>query len=156
MANEFEGQPIHSGRIAVAAARFNAVVTRKLVEGALGALARFRVPSTDVDLFWVPGSFELPTLAARLAGSGQYAAIVCLGCVVRGDTDHYRFVAGEAARGIAEAGRESGVPVVFGVLTTDTVEQALLRSRPDHNAGAEAVETALRMADLMKQLPCAE
>jgi len=150
----FEGQlDSPRGRFAIVAARFNGVITRKLVEGALAALHFHGVAEHDVDLAWVPGSFEIPVVAQRLAASGKYAAVICLGCVVRGDTDHYQFVAGESARGVAEAGRSTGVPVIFGVLTTDTVEQALERASPGHNAGAEAVETAVRMASLIAQLP---
>ncbi len=151
----FEGQlGSPSGRFAIVAARFNSVVTDKLVDAAVGTLARHGVGDDRVDLVWVPGSFEIPTVAQRLAAGGKYAAVVCLGCVVRGDTDHYRYVAGETARGIAEAGRATGVPVILGLLTTDTVEQALARAGPPpHNAGASAAETAIRMANLIAQLP---
>ena len=141
------------GRFAIVAARFNGVITQKLVEGALARFSYHGVAEHDLDLAWVPGSFEIPAVAQRLAASGKYSAVICLGCVVRGDTDHYQFVAGEAARGVAEVGRTTGVPVIFGVLTTDTVEQALQRASPTHNAGAEAAETAIRMASLMAQLP---
>ena len=149
----FEGQlDTPRGRYAVVAARFNGVITQKLVQGALTTLTYHGIPEHDVDVVWVPGSFEIPSLAQRLALSGRYAAVLCIGCVVRGDTDHYQFVAGEAARGIAEAGRQSGRPIIFGVLTTDTVEQALQRASPGHNAGSEAADTALRMANLMAQM----
>jgi 6,7-dimethyl-8-ribityllumazine synthase len=142
-----------SGRFAIVAARFNAVITGKLVDAAAESFARHGVTQDRVDLVWVPGSFEIPTVAQRLAASGKYVAVVCLGCVVRGDTDHYLYVAGEAARGIAEAGRATGVPVILGLLTTDTVEQALARAGPPpHNAGHSAAETAIRMANLMAQL----
>ena len=150
----FEGQlDTPRGRFAIVAARFNGVITQKLVEGALATLSYHGVAEHDLDLAWVPGSFEIPAVAQRLAASGKYSAVICLGCVVRGDTDHYQFVAGEAARGVAEAGRTSEVPVIFGILTTDTVEQALQRASPGHNAGAEAAETAIRMANLIAQLP---
>jgi 6,7-dimethyl-8-ribityllumazine synthase len=150
----FEGELSKpEGRFAIVASRFNQLVTGKLVAGACQCLARHGVPEGDVDLFWVPGSFEIPTVAQRLAGSRCYSAVVCLGCVIRGETDHYQFVAGEAARGVARAGRDSGVPVVFGILTTETVEQALQRCAAPHHAGAEAAETAIRMANLMPQLP---
>lgn len=144
------------GRFAIVAARFNGVITQKLASGALARLADRGVSEQNIDLVWVPGSFEIPLVAQRLAASGRYAAVICLGCVVRGDTDHYQFVAAEAARGVAEAGRSTGVPVVFGVLTTETVEQALERASPGHNAGAEAAETALRMASLLAQLPASK
>lgn len=140
------------GRFAIVAARFNGVVTGKLVEGARETFLSHGLVESDLDLVWVPGCFEIPTVAQRLAASGRYSGIVCLGCVVRGDTDHYQFVAGEAARGVAEAGRTTGVPVVFGILTTENVEQALQRASPGHNAGADAAETAIRMAILLAQL----
>jgi 6,7-dimethyl-8-ribityllumazine synthase len=139
-------------RFAIVAARFNSVITQKLVEGALATLHENGVAEHEADLVWVPGSFEIPVIAQRLASAGNYAAIICLGCVVRGDTDHYQFVAGEAARGVAEVGRSTGLPVIFGILTTNTVEQALSRASPSHNAGSEAAAAALRMADLMGQL----
>ena len=141
------------GRFAIVAARFNGVITQKLVEGALATFRERGVAEHDLDLVWVPGSFEIPGVAQRLAASGRFAAVICLGSVVRGDTDHYQFVAGEAARGVAEAGRTTGVPVIFGILTTDTVEQALERASPGHNAGAESAEAAIRMAHLIAQLP---
>jgi 6,7-dimethyl-8-ribityllumazine synthase len=150
----YEGQlDLPRGRFAIVAARFNGVITQKLVEGSLAALGDRGVAEHDIDLVWVPGSFEIPVVAQRLASTGKYAAVICLGCVVRGDTDHFQFVASEAARGVAEAGRTTGVPVIFGILTTETVEQALRRASPGHNAGAEAAETAIRMASLMAQLP---
>ena len=142
-------------RIAIVAARFNGVITSKLVEGAIETLARCGLVGERVDLVWVPGSFEIPSTAQRLATTARYAAVLCLGCVVRGDTDHYKFVAGEAARGVAEVSRASGVPVIFGILTTDTVEQAMERATPPHNAGSEAAETAIKMANLWRQLPTA-
>lgn len=149
----FEGQlDSPRGRFAIVAARFNGVITQKLVEGALATFSYHGVAEHDLDLVWVPGSFEIPVVAQRLAASGRYAAVICLGCVVRGDTDHYQFVAGEAARGVAEAGRSTGVPVIFGILTTDTVEQALQRCSPGRNAGAEASATAIRMVGLNTQL----
>jgi 6,7-dimethyl-8-ribityllumazine synthase len=149
----YEGQlDSPRSRFAIVASRFNGVITQKLVEGALAKFNYQGVAEHDLDLAWVPGSFEIPVVAERLAASGKYAAVICLGCVVRGNTDHYQFVAGEAARGIAEAGRSTGVPVIFGILTTDTMEQALQRCSPDHNAGAEAAETAIRMASLMALL----
>jgi 6,7-dimethyl-8-ribityllumazine synthase len=149
----FEGQLDQPrGRFAIVAARFNGVVTAKLVEGARTKLSECGVAERDVDLIWVPGSLEIPVVAQRLASSGQYAAVVCLGCVIRGDTGHYRHVAGEAARGVAEAARSSGVPVIFGILTTDTAEQALQRCGSTHHAGTEAAASAIRMANLMAQL----
>jgi 6,7-dimethyl-8-ribityllumazine synthase len=143
-----------AGRFAIVAARFNGVITTKLVHGALEALVQHGVPEHDIDVVWVPGSFEIPLVARRLAAAGGHRAVVCLGAIIRGDTDHYQLVAAEAARGVADAAAASGVPVIFGVLTTETVEQALVRAGPpERNAGAEAARTALRMANLLAQLP---
>jgi 6,7-dimethyl-8-ribityllumazine synthase len=142
------------GRFAVVAARFNALVVEPLVSGALDALRRCGVPDSAVDLVRVPGSYEIPVVARRLAGSGKYAAVVCLGAVIRGETDHYDFVAGEASRGIAAAAATTGVPVMFGVLTCDTVEQALNRAGlKAGNKGFEAALAAVEMANLLRRLP---
>jgi len=151
----YEGKPeLPSQRLAIVASKFNRLVTERLVNGALQCLEQHGLSSERVDLVWVPGSFELPLVAARLAATHRYAAVVCLGCVIRGETDHYLYVAGETARGIMDAGLRTGVPVVFGVLTTDTVEQALQRAGTGKsNKGAEAAETALVMADLLSRLP---
>jgi 6,7-dimethyl-8-ribityllumazine synthase len=138
-------------RIGVALARFNQAVTDRLLAGALEALARHGVADDAVDVATVPGAFELPLCAHRLAATGRYDAIVCLGAVVRGETPHFDFVAREAARGIAEVARGSGVPVAFGVLTTETVEQALARAGGDRgNKGYEAAVSALEMARLLR------
>lgn len=142
------------GRFALVAARFNAVVVDQLVAGALDALKRHGVPDDRVDVVKVPGSFEIPVVAQRLGKSGKYAAVVCLGCIIRGDTDHYDHVAGAATSGIARAGLDAGVPVIFGVLTTDTLEQAVHRAGAKAgNKGFEAAVTAVEMVNLMGQLP---
>ncbi len=141
------------GRFALVAARFNAVVVDQLVAGALDALKRHGVPDDRVDVVKVPGSFEIPVVAQRLGKSGRYAAVVCLGCIIRGDTDHYDHVAGAATSGIARAGLDAGVPVIFGVLTTDTLEQAVHRAGAKAgNKGFEAAVTAVEMVNLMTQL----
>jgi 6,7-dimethyl-8-ribityllumazine synthase len=143
-----------SGRFALVAARFNQFVVERLVEGAQDAFRRHGVADDAVDLAWVPGSFEIPLVARRLAGSGRYAAVVCLGAVIRGDTDHYDYVAGGAANGIAQAALATGVPVIFGVLTCDTPEQAIDRAGGKAgNKGFEAALTAIEMVNLLKQLP---
>jgi 6,7-dimethyl-8-ribityllumazine synthase len=143
-----------AGRFAVVAARFNAAVVELLTAGALDALRRHGVGDDRVDVVRVPGSFEIPPVAQRLARSGKYAAVICLGCVIRGDTDHYDHVAGAAATGIATAGLTSGVPVIFGVLTCDTLEQAVDRAGAKAgNKGFEAAVTAVEMANLVKKLP---
>jgi 6,7-dimethyl-8-ribityllumazine synthase len=142
------------GRFAVVAARFNALVVEPLVAGALDALKRHGVADDAVDLVRVPGSFEIPLVAQRLAASKKYAAVVCLGCVIKGDTDHYDFVAGEASGGVARAALATGVPVIFGVLTCDTLEQALHRAGGKAgNKGADAAVTAVEMVNLFRQLP---
>jgi len=152
MPNTYEGQSDGSGlTLALVASRFNEHVTGRLLAGALEAIARYGVSSHDV--FWVPGSFELPLVAKRLAQSGRYQAVVCLGAVIRHETDHYEHVAREAASGIQRVALDSGVPCIFGVLTTDTEEQALERAGGRHgNKGAEAVQSAIQMANLLRVL----
>jgi 6,7-dimethyl-8-ribityllumazine synthase len=142
------------GRFAVVAARFNSLVVDALLAGALDALARYGVAGDAIDVVRVPGSFELPVVAKRLAASGKYAAVVCLGAVIRGDTDHYDHVAGAAVNGIAQAALATGVPVILGVLTCDTVEQALNRAGlKAGNKGFEAAVTAVEMVNLLRKLP---
>ena len=139
-------------RIATVVARFNDHITGRLLNGAIDAAKRHGVPTHDI--FWVPGAFELPLTALHLARSGRYDAVVCLGAVVRHETDHYRYVAGEAAAGIQRASLDSGIPCIFGVLTTDTEEQALARSGgASGNNGSSAVETAIEMANLLRAIP---
>jgi 6,7-dimethyl-8-ribityllumazine synthase len=142
------------GRFAVVAARFNHFVVEHLVGGASDALKRHGVADEAIDLVWVPGSYEIPLVARRLAGSGRYAALICLGAVIRGDTDHYDYVAGEAAKGVAQASLATGVPVIFGVLTCDTLEQAINRAGAKAgNKGFEAALTAIEMVNLLRRLP---
>ena len=142
------------GRFALVAARFNSAVVDGLVSGALDALKRHGVDDSAVDVVRVPGSFEIPLVAQRLASSGKYAAVICLGAVIRGDTDHYDHVAGQAAAGVARAALDTGVPVVFGVLTCDTLEQAVDRAGAKAgNKGFEAALTAIEMVNLLRQLP---
>jgi 6,7-dimethyl-8-ribityllumazine synthase len=150
---------VHDGsgrRIAVVAARFNEIITGKLVEGALAGLAKHGVDADAVDVAWVPGAFEIPLVASRMAGSGRYAAVVCLGAVIRGDTAHFDLVANESARGIAQVALDTGVPVIFEVLATDDLAQAEARAGGTHgNKGWEAAEAALEMAWLLDRLPAA-
>lgn len=134
-------------RVAVVVARFNEFVTRRLLEGAVETLGRHGVSDEDIVLSWVPGSFELPVVAKTLGQTGQYDAVICLGAVIRGETDHYNMVAGQAAAGISAVGRETGVPTIFGVLTTENMEQAINRAggksgNLGSNAAAAAIETA--------------
>ena len=142
------------GRFALLAARFNGTVVEGLVAGALDGLRRHGVADGDIDLVRVPGSFEIPLVARRLAAGGRYAAVICLGAVIRGDTDHYDHVAGGAAQGVAQAALATGVPVIFGILTCDTLEQAMNRAGAKAgNKGAEAALTAIEMVNLLRQLP---
>jgi 6,7-dimethyl-8-ribityllumazine synthase len=142
------------GRFALVAARFNQLIVESLVAGARDGLRRHGVADDAVDLAWVPGSFEIPAVAQRLAASKKYAAVICLGAIIRGETDHYDHVAGAAASGIAQAGLAANVPVIFGVLTCDTVEQALNRAGlKAGNKGVEAALTAIEMVNLLRELP---
>ena len=142
-----------AGRFALVAARFNGLVVDQLVAGAVDALHRHGVADDRIDLVRVPGSYEIPVVAQRLGKSGRYAAVVCLGCVIRGETAHYDHVASAAASGIAQAALNSGVPVVFGVLTCDTLDQALNRAGAKAgNKGFEAAVTAVEMVNLMGKL----
>src|SRR6266567_2102653 len=141
------------GRFALVAARFNSAVVEPLVAGALDGLKRHGVEDGAIDLVRVPGSYEIPLVAQRLAASGKYAAVICLGAVIRGDTDHYDYVAGEAASGVARAALATGVPVIFGILTCDTLEQALDRAGAKAgNKGFDAALTAIEMVNLLGQI----
>lgn len=141
-------------RMAVVAGRFNAFISERLLAGALDAFSRHGVAEDLVDVVWVPGSFEIPVAAQRLAHSGRYDAIVCLGAVIRGATPHFDHVAGQVASGVATVGRETSMPVIFGVLTTDTIEQAIERAGTKAgNKGYDAAVAAIEMANLMRALP---
>ncbi|HEY8633553.1 MAG TPA: 6,7-dimethyl-8-ribityllumazine synthase [Candidatus Dormibacteraeota bacterium] len=137
-------------RIAVVVSRFNEDISRRLLRGALAALEEHGVQ--DPDVLWVPGALELPVTVLALAEKGNHDAIVCLGCVIRGETYHFEIVAGQAAAGIMQVQLDTGVPVAFGVLTTEDKEQALARSGPKNNKGAEAAEVAIEMANLMREV----
>ncbi len=152
MPNSYEGSRDGSGlRIAVVVARFNDDVTSKMLDGAKEALAEYSV--ADYDVAWAPGAFELPLAARKLAGTKRYDAVVCLGTVIRGETPHFDYVAGETARGIMDAGRDTGIPIVFGVTTPNDREQALARAGGKKgNKGFDAVTTAVEMATLLRQL----
>ncbi len=150
----FEGDfSTPNGRFAIVVARFNALVTEALLAGCRDALSRHGVGEEQLDVAWVPGSFEIPVVARHLAESGRYAAVVCLGCVIRGETGHYDHVAGQASAGVMQASVATGVPVIFGVLTTETVEQALNRAGlKSGNKGAEAALAAIEMVNLLARL----
>jgi 6,7-dimethyl-8-ribityllumazine synthase len=140
-------------RIAIVAARFNHFVVDKLVAAAIETLDQAGISAQDLDIVRVPGAFEIPLVARELAESRNYDAVITLGAVIRGGTPHFDYVAGECARGVSEAARDSGVPVVFGVLTCDTLEQATDRAGGAHgNKGADAALAAIEMADLLRKL----
>ena len=151
---EFSGAPRGQGRrFAVVVSRFNEVITQRLLDGALDALVRHGVAFDDVDVFWVPGAWELPAAARRVAASDRYDALVALGAVVRGDTPHFDYVAGAASRGLASASADFDVPIAFGVLTCDTMAQAEARAGGEHgNKGWDSALAALEMADLLDQV----
>ncbi len=139
-----------AGRFALVAARFNSAIVDPLLAGAQDAFARHGVAADRLDVIRVPGSFEIPLVAQKLAQSAQYAAVICLGCIIRGDTDHYDHVAGAATNGILNAGLNSGVPVIYGVLTCESLEQAIHRAgAKSGNKGFEAAVTAIEMANLL-------
>lgn len=149
-----EGEPTARGRrVAIVASRFNEFIVTSLIKGAIGQWRERGGAAQDLLLARVPGAFELPLAARKLCASGRYDAVVALGCVIRGDTPHFDYVAGECARGLSLASLETGVPVAFGVLTVDTPEQALERAATTGgNKGAEAMQTALEMAGLLARL----
>jgi 6,7-dimethyl-8-ribityllumazine synthase len=151
---EFIGQPAgHGRRFAVVASRFNETITQRLAEGAIDALTRHGAAFEDIDLVWVPGAWELPAAARRLLASDRYVGVVAVGAVIRGDTPHFDYVAGEAARGLADASAEFDRPIGFGLLTCDTVEQAEARAGGGHgNKGWDAAMAALEMVDLFDRL----
>jgi 6,7-dimethyl-8-ribityllumazine synthase len=150
----FEGRLSGEGlSIAVVVARFNELVTRALLTGAEDGLARHGVEPEGVDVAWVPGSFEIPVTARKLAESGRYQAVVCLGAVIRGETPHFDHVANQASSGIARVALDTGVPVIFGIITADTLEQALERAGGKMgNKGYDAAVAAIEMANLMRGL----
>jgi 6,7-dimethyl-8-ribityllumazine synthase len=141
-------------RFAVVVSRFNQPVTSRLLDGALAAFGRGGVDDRDLEVVWAPGAFEIPLVAQRLARSEQFDAVVCLGAVIRGETAHFDYIAGECARGVQEVALETGVPCLFGVLTTDTLEQALDRAGGAHgNKGWDAATAAVEAASLLEDLP---
>ncbi|NQT41194.1 MAG: 6,7-dimethyl-8-ribityllumazine synthase [Planctomycetes bacterium] len=172
MTNTYEGKITRcDGRFAIVVARFNDTITTRLLDGAVETLTRHGISQEQIDVAWVPGAFELPTVAERLATSGGYAAVICLGCVIRGETTHDQHINQSISRAFAEMGVRHGLPVLFGVLTCNSLDQANARSgglgsggdagsrgkdRPDSrigNKGSDCAEAALEMVDLMKKLP---
>lgn len=150
-----EGQLVDAGgRYAIVAGRFNEFITNRLVDGACDALARHGVETDErLDLVWVPGAYEMPLVCQQLANSGKYAAVIALGAVIRGSTPHFDYVSAEVSKGVANASMKSGVPIIFGVLTTDTIEQAIERAGTKAgNKGFESGLSALEMVSLFKAL----
>ncbi|MBA2446520.1 MAG: 6,7-dimethyl-8-ribityllumazine synthase [Chloroflexi bacterium] len=154
MGRELEGRLVGAGlRVAIVVSRFNELVTRQLLDGARRGLERHGVSPDGVDVAWVPGAFEIPLVAQRMAASGAYGAVICLGAVIRGATSHFEHVAGGVSSGVARVALDTGVPTIFGVLTTDTVEQALDRAGlKAGNKGYEAAVSAIEMTNLLAQL----
>ena len=150
----YEGNLLATGlKVGIVVSRFNEVVTEPLFKGAMDALRRHGGDENQVEIARVPGAFEMPLVAKVMAQSGRFSAIICLGCVIRGATDHYEYVCSQAASGVLRAGLDTHVPVIFGVLTTDTLEQALERAgSKGGNKGADAMLSAIEMANLMGQL----
>jgi len=151
----FEGKLSGKGlKVGIVVGRFNEFISTRLLDGALDNLKRHEVEDGDVEIAWAPGAFELPLIAQRMAVSGRYDALICLGAVIRGGTPHFDYIAAETAKGIAKVGLDTGVPVIFGVLTTDTIEQAVERAGTKAgNKGWEAAMSAIEMANLLRQLP---
>ena len=151
----FEGKLSGKGlKFGIVVGRFNEFISTRLLDGALDNLKRHEVEDDDVQVAWAPGAFELPLVAQRMAASRRYDALICLGAVIRGGTPHFDYVAAETAKGIAKVSLDSGVPVIFGVLTTDTIEQAVERAGAKAgNKGWSAAATAIEMASLAKTLP---
>ena len=154
MANIIEGNITAEGlRFAIVASRFNEFITSKLLEGALDMLRRHGADEDAVDVAWVPGAFEIPLAAKKLAASGKYDAVICVGAVIRGATSHYDYVCNEVSKGVAQAGLSTGVPVIFGVVTTENIEQAVERAGTKAgNKGADGAMAAMEMANLLKKI----
>lgn len=152
--NIFEGELIDTGlKIAIVASRFNEFITKKLIDGAIDALKRHGLSTDNISLAWVPGAFEIPLIAKKIAETKKYDAIICLGAVIKGSTSHYDYVCSEVSKGIANVSLDFGLPVVFGVLTTDNIEQAIERAGTKAgNKGFEAAMTAIEMANLLKNI----
>lgn len=150
----YEGKLVSTKtKIAIVAARFNEFITAKLLSGALDTLKRHDVADADIEIAWVPGAFEIPLVAAKMADSGKYDAIICLGAVIRGNTSHYDYVCSEVSKGIAQVSLASRIPVMFGVLTTENIEQAIERAGTKAgNKGSECAEGAIEMVNLLREI----
>ena len=150
--NVYEGSLVSQGiKVGIVAARFNEFIVSKLVSGALDGLKRHDVKDEDIDVAWVPGAFEIPLIASKMANSGKYDAVICLGAVIRGATSHYDYVCNEVSKGVTQAGLNSGVPVLFGVVTTENIEQAIERAGTKAgNKGYDCALGAVEMVNLIK------
>lgn len=150
----YSGDLVAKGaKIAIVASRFNEIITNKLLSGAIDALTRHDVSENDIEIAWVPGAFEIPVVAKKMAESGRYDAVICLGAVIRGATSHYDYVCAEVSKGIAQVSLVTGIPVIFGVLTTDNIEQAVERAGSKAgNKGAECAASAIEMVNLLRSL----
>jgi 6,7-dimethyl-8-ribityllumazine synthase len=154
MGKPFEGVLLGKGlKFGLVVSRFNEFITKKLVEGAQDALLRHGVNQEDIDVAWVPGSFEIPLVAKKLAQTKRYDAVICLGAVIRGGTPHFEYVAAEVTKGVAKVGLETGLPVIYGVITADTLEQAIERAgTKEGNEGFKAAASAIEMANLVRSI----
>ena len=152
--NILEGNLISDGaKIGIVVARFNEFITSKLLGGALDTLKRHGIEDGSIDVAWVPGAFEIPLIASKMANSGKYDAVICLGAIIRGSTSHYDLVCNEAAKGIAQVSLQSGIPVMFGVITTENIEQAIERAGSKAgNKGSECAEGAIEMINLIRSI----
>lgn len=152
--NVFEGKLVSKEiRVGIVAARFNELITSKLLSGALDGLKRHGISEDSIDVAWVPGAFEIPLIASKMAKSGKYDAVICLGAVIRGSTSHYDYVCNEVSKGIAQTALANGVPVMFGVLTTENIEQAIERAGTKAgNKGFDCAEGAIEMVNLIRTM----
>ena len=158
MNKHFEGLLLGEGlKFGLVISRFNEFITRRLLEGAQDALLRHGVSQENIDIAWVPGSFEIPLIAKKLAETRRYDAVICLGAVIRGGTPHFEYIAAEVTKGIAKVGLETGLPVIYGVITADSLEQAIERAgTKEGNKGFEAAANAIEMANLIRSIALKE
>ena len=154
MPKTYEGQLTAKGlKFGIVASRFNEFITRKMLDGALDALKRHGADEGAIEIAWVPGAFEIPLVAQKMAAGGKYDAVICIGAVIRGSTPHFDYIASEVTKGIAQAGMSTGLPVVYGVITTDTIEQAIERAGTKAGTkGFDAAESAIEMANLLRSM----
>jgi len=150
----FEGKLIAAGlKFGIVISRFNEFITSKLLDGAIDALIRHGAADENIEVAWVPGTYEIPLVAQKMATSSKYDAVICLGALIRGSTPHFDYIAAEVSKGIAQVGLETGIPVIFGVITTENIEQAIERAGTKAgNKGSAAAEAAIEMANLMKSI----